>query len=282
MFIESHGAKLFFDVAGGRARLQQRRDLPALVLLHGGPGAGADHSYFRPQFDELADIANVVYIDQRGHGQSDIGGPEDWSFGRWADDVKAVCDALVLERPIVLGHSFGGFVAQAYAARYPGHPSKLILAMTGARRNDAWSVEAFRARGGDGAAQAAEAFLRDPNLMTGFAYAAQCRPLMTVQSAQAAFQAPQTANFELTLRFFHPESTYARTDMRGLLPEIAAPALILSGHHDPILPPPFQDELEAGLTRAPVQRLNLTATAHEFTDEWPLIAQALRRFIQED
>lgn len=283
MFVESKGIKLFFDVAGGRDRLKARRGLPALVLLHGGPGAGSDHSYFRPHFDELSEIANVVYVDQRGHGQSHIGGPGDWCFNLWAEDVKTLCDALELDRPVVLGHSFGGFVAQAYAAKYPGHPSKLILAMTGARRNDAWSIEAFRARGGDAAAKAAEDFMRDPNLMTGFAYAAHCRPLLTLNAPQKELPSPAAVpNLELTLRFFHPEGEFAKTDLRPRLSRITAPALIVSGRHDPILPRPFQDELEAGLTSAPVHRVTLENTAHELADEWDVIGPALRRFILEN
>ena len=49
------------------------------------------------------------------------------------DDVVALCEALGIERPVVLGQSFGGFVAQRYAARHPGHPSAIVLSSTAAR-----------------------------------------------------------------------------------------------------------------------------------------------------
>ena len=46
------------------------RDKPTLVLLHGGPGY--DHTSFKPAFSQLADIAQIVYYDHRGHGRSAI------------------------------------------------------------------------------------------------------------------------------------------------------------------------------------------------------------------
>lgn len=51
---------------------------------------------------------------------------------QWGDDVRAFCDVLGIVRPIVLGASFGGMVALAYATRHPAHPSKLVLISTAA------------------------------------------------------------------------------------------------------------------------------------------------------
>jgi pimeloyl-ACP methyl ester carboxylesterase len=48
-------------------------------------------------------------------------------LAQWGDDVRAFCDVLGIERPIVLGASFGGKVAMAYATRHQTHPAKLIL-----------------------------------------------------------------------------------------------------------------------------------------------------------
>src|SRR6478736_9281281 len=130
------GTRLFFDVVG--SGLEPTPDAltgkPTLILLHGGPGF--DHSGFRPYFDRFADTHQVVYLDQRGQGRSD--GHDDhasWTFDVWADDVVRVCDALGIESPVVLGNSFGGFVAMHYAARHPDHPSRLVLASTQARRH---------------------------------------------------------------------------------------------------------------------------------------------------
>jgi pimeloyl-ACP methyl ester carboxylesterase len=47
------------------------RQVPTLLLLHGGPGF--DHSGFKPAFAEMATVAQVVYLDLRGNGRSDAG-----------------------------------------------------------------------------------------------------------------------------------------------------------------------------------------------------------------
>ena len=108
------------------------REKPVLLLLHGGPGA--DHSIYRPAYSALADIAQIVYLDHRGNGRSEDGREERWNLAQWGDDVRAFCDALGIANPIVLGASFGGMVALAYATRHPDHPSKLILISTEAAR----------------------------------------------------------------------------------------------------------------------------------------------------
>ena len=80
MDVDVNGTRLWFDVDGlslvpsGR-ELRQR---PTVVLLHGGPGS-FDHSYFRPHFAPLAEVAQVVYLDLPGHGRSEWGDPADWS-----------------------------------------------------------------------------------------------------------------------------------------------------------------------------------------------------------
>ena len=104
------------------------REKPMLLMLHGGPGS--DHSIYRPAYSALADIAQIVYLDHRGNGRSEDGPRESWNLAQWGDDVRAFCEALGIVDPIVLGASFGGMVALAYATRHPAHPSKLILIST--------------------------------------------------------------------------------------------------------------------------------------------------------
>jgi proline iminopeptidase len=144
---------LWFDVEGSGLVVDGAvmRERPTLLLLHGGPGF--DHSLFKPDYGVLAEVAQVVYLDHRGHGRSDQGDPADWRLEVWADDVRAFCDALGIERPIVFGWSFGGMVAMAYATRHPDHPAKLILQSTMGRLEVGRIVEDFRRAGGDEAAR---------------------------------------------------------------------------------------------------------------------------------
>jgi pimeloyl-ACP methyl ester carboxylesterase len=89
----------------------------ALVLLHGGPGL--DSAEFFPQIAALAaDGVRLLAIDHRANGRSDDGDRALWTVPQMAADVEAVISALSLQRPIVMGHSFGSFVAQQHMAEY--------------------------------------------------------------------------------------------------------------------------------------------------------------------
>lgn len=94
-----------------------------LVALHGG--YGLDHTYFRPWLDETA--AHVILPDGRGCGQSPRTGLETADLAQLAADLEELREQLGFQKWIVLGHSFGSFVAQEYAFRHPERVEKLIL-----------------------------------------------------------------------------------------------------------------------------------------------------------
>jgi proline iminopeptidase len=88
-----------------------------LLLLHGGPGL--DGSVFFPEIAALApDGVRLLAIDHRGNGRSDAGATARWTVPQMADDVEAVIVGLGLERPVVMGHSFGSFIAQQHMAAH--------------------------------------------------------------------------------------------------------------------------------------------------------------------
>ena len=138
MHVDVNGTRLWFDVDGPALVPDgpRMRTRPTVVLIHGGPGS-YDHSYFKPYFTRLADLAQVVYVDLRDHGRSARHDPALWSLETCADDVRAFCDALGIDRPIVLGHSLGGFIVALYGARHPGHARRAGAALDdGALRPD--------------------------------------------------------------------------------------------------------------------------------------------------
>ena len=156
MQIEVNGTRLWFDVEGPalvphRSEMRQR---PTVVLVHGGPGV-YDHSYFKPDFAQLAEHAQIVYLDLRGHGRSTWGDAAAWSFEICADDVRTFCDTVGIARPMVLGHSMGGAVVLLYGARHPGHAAGLIVQSGFARWDTPRMVEAFRRVAGDEVAEIA-------------------------------------------------------------------------------------------------------------------------------
>jgi pimeloyl-ACP methyl ester carboxylesterase len=249
MQIDVNGTRLWFDVDGPALVPDGSwmRERPTVVLLHGGPGS-YDHSYFKPHFARLADEAQVVYLDLRGHGRSARHDPADWSFELCADDLRAFCDAVGIVKPVVLGHSMGGFVAMLYGARHPGHAGGLILQSTAARHDLGRLVEGFRRFGGD---EVAELARRD--------YGGD--PVTDEEWARvfSAFGPKVPSNEVLTRRLRNPELGVAgmelmrKFDVVDDLRRITSPTLVCVGELDAVTPlaasVEIADALPGGLGR---------------------------------
>ena len=120
-FVDGSGARIYYKTLG--------RGVP-LLLLHGGPGA--DHSDFLPALRPLARRCRLVLIDERGSGRSErLEDPKGYTLNHMVQDVECVRRHLKLPQLVVLGHSFGGILAQAYATRHPDRILGLVLAGTG-------------------------------------------------------------------------------------------------------------------------------------------------------
>jgi proline iminopeptidase len=100
---------------------------PPLVALHGGPGMSS--LTFKGSFDRFAPDRRVVYYDQRGSGQSQIKPfVNDYTIEQLVSELEALRrDVIRADRIVVVGHSFGGALAQRYALAYPDRVSALVL-----------------------------------------------------------------------------------------------------------------------------------------------------------
>lgn len=99
-----------------------------LFIIPGGPG-GNHFSYRR--FDSLAGTNMVVYFDAFGRGKSDTAKDvKEYSLERDIEDLEGLRKGLGFGQINVLGHSYGGLVAQGYALKYPQHVKHLVLANT--------------------------------------------------------------------------------------------------------------------------------------------------------
>jgi proline iminopeptidase len=100
-----------------------------LVVVHGGPGA--DHTYFLPYLVPLARTHRLIFIDERGSGRSQkLQDTSSYTVENMADDLEGVRVGLNLGKISLLGHSYGGVLAQAYALKYQQNLSHLILNST--------------------------------------------------------------------------------------------------------------------------------------------------------
>lgn len=103
---------------------QEGEGIP-IVLLHGGPGA--THHYFHPSFSQAGKLARIIYYDQRGCGLSDYQPGSGYTVDQAVEDLENLKKALGFEKWVVLGHSYGGYLAQRYTMKYPESVMGLVL-----------------------------------------------------------------------------------------------------------------------------------------------------------
>ena len=114
------------DVGGAQLFVETEGSGTPLVLINGGPGG--THHYFHPWFSRMSDVARVVYYDQRGTGLSDWEPGEDgYSVEQAVSDLEGMRRALGFDKWIVLGYSYGGFLAQYYTVSHPENVAGLVL-----------------------------------------------------------------------------------------------------------------------------------------------------------
>jgi len=261
-----NGVRLFFDVEGASlvpdgSVLRQK---PTLLLLHGGPGF--DHSLYKPAYTALADVAQIIYLDHRGNGRSDWGAKDAWTLAQWGDDVVGFCAALGIERPIVLGTSFGGKVAMAYATRHPAHPTKLILITTEAAggTHKERRVALFEKLGGPEVGALARR-----RLFEGHADAAAVAdwlrlafPLYTRTPRDPDTSQRVLANREVLSWFTGPGGEDHRFNLLADLARIVCPTLVMGGEDDPMTPIECQADIAAALPAQLVRFERFSACGH--------------------
>ncbi len=119
-FVDANGVLIYYKMFG--------KGEP-LIIVHGGPGAS--HDYFLPYILPLARTNKLIFIDERGSGRSQkIDNVAEYTVENMVEDVELVRQALNLGKVSLLGHSYGGVLAQAYALKYQSNLSHLILCST--------------------------------------------------------------------------------------------------------------------------------------------------------
>ena len=283
MLINLGDVRLWFDVSGpsvvleGDAAVERR----TLVAVHGGPGM--DHTNMKEALSPLAERVQVLFYDQRGHGRSDYSTAEFWNLPTWADDLRRLCHALGLTKPIVLGSSFGGFVALTYAGLFPDHPGGVVLAnTTGGRLDLPASVEMFRQLGGDEAAGVAERDFHDVTEESAEEFNRVCLPLFSSkpgfveETRRMLARSIQTT--EVNLHYFRDKAPLF--DPWSVLPDVSCPVLVLAGEDDPICPISVVEELADKLPASSTRMMRLPDARHMiFRDRPDLAFRAVEDFI---
>jgi pimeloyl-ACP methyl ester carboxylesterase len=238
--------RLFFDVDGAKLVPEGpwMRERPTVVLLH--PGPGFDHLLFKIQLGPwLAQRSQVVYLDQRGGGRSDGAEASELRLERWADDVRELCDALTIERPVVLGMGFGALVALDYASRHPSHPGALVLVGPVARIVPERSIAVYERLGGQVAAAAGRGFYEQTGDQVFADFLRVCFPLLSRSELTADVIIRADWNPEALTSWMTGEAR--AVDLRERLGQVQAPALVLAGEEDAWAPLESVREVVDGL-----------------------------------
>jgi pimeloyl-ACP methyl ester carboxylesterase len=277
MQIEVNGAPIFFDVVGAKLTPEPDRmvERPTLIVLHGGPGF--DHASLRPWFDRFADTHQVVYLDHRGNGRSG-GAPETWTLAQWGDDIHGFCRALGIERPVVLGQSFGGMVAMSYAQRHPEGPSRVVFSSTAGRMDLPATYAMMERLGGEKARDVAETFWTSPSEEGADEYMRVCMPLYNPGPAKDGSSRDRAIR-RLEVMFHFILGEQRSMDLLTGLSAVHCPALVLAGDRDPITPVGCARAIFAALLEGERELLVFEGAGHGvFRDDPERAERALRRF----
>jgi proline iminopeptidase len=246
------------QIPGAGLHGELRGSGPPVVLLSGGPGFG---TYLQPVADALAAQNRCILLDQRGTGGSKLEPIDEKTVTveLAIADLETVRTSLKLERWSLLGHSWGGMLAMAYACAHPDRVDKLVLVASGgldlsfaqpfedtlagratpeeAKAYAHWSNPEVTAKDAD-AAGAQRRRIRWPAYFYSREKAAEAWPAF----AGVPFSSPMSRAMFADLR----RTNY---DLRPGLAKVHCPTLIVHGRQDAI-PETVAYEIRAALPQA--------------------------------
>ena len=127
-FPDSHTDGKYYTINGAKLWTVSFGKGDPIFFIAGGPGGA--HVGLR-SFDSLSTTNTLVYYDGFGRGKSDLAKDvKEYTLSRDVEDLEGLRKAMGFDKINVLGHSYGGLVAQAYALKYPSNVKHLILANT--------------------------------------------------------------------------------------------------------------------------------------------------------
>jgi pimeloyl-ACP methyl ester carboxylesterase len=245
-----------------------------VVAIHGGPGL--DGSVWFPGLEPLARAGyRILAPDLRANGRSGAGDPSAWTVPQMADDIQALIEALALDDVVVVGWSFGSFVAQSHMARH-GSAAAYVLMGTVAEPGALAAVEGQLATFEPESLR--EQVARSWQLEATVATPEDAKQLLADQMPfhVADPTGPRVAELNANdrvvyrpevLRHFAAGGEYGMIDLRDELRTVPVPTLVLSGAHDRTTDPASAHELAELLPSC--EEVVLAGSAHMLPYEEP-------------
>lgn len=200
-----------------------------LLLVHGFP---FDHSMWQSQIDWLSQVCNVVAPDLRGFGSSEISKDRDaLTMDRFADDLAAMLDELVIEQVIYCGLSMGGYIGWAFARKHP-HRLKGFIACDTLAEADTPEAASVREANAKRVLEEGSEFLVSGMIPKLFSEKTRKTKADIVEQVEAMIRNTASTTIAAALR-----GMAQRPDSTELLAEFEIPALVICGSDDIISPP---------------------------------------------
>lgn len=239
-------------------------DAPTIVFTG---SLGTDLTMWRPQADPLSQRFRVLRYDIRGHGGSPAP-PGPYAMADLGSDLLALLDRLRVGRAFLCGLSIGGMISMWTAARAPERVERLVLCCTSARLGppETWHERAATVRGhGVGA-------IADTVLERWFTPRFRGAHPDVVERMRAGLTATPPEGYAGCCE------AIAAMDLRGDLPSISAPTLVIAADEDPSTPPDHGRLIADGI---PGARFELIADARHIVsiERAELVTAQILRFL---
>lgn len=281
MKININHCHLFFEVYGSKLNITSSivKEKPTLIFLHGGPGI-ADHTLYVSFWSRFSDIAQIIFIDQRGNGRSELCGHSTWNLKQWGDDIYAFCKTLKIHKPIVAGVSWGGHVLCSYTTRHPEQAGGLIFCDTEARFDLPRILDGFERKAGKQARIIAEAYFQNPSPENVKTYQKICVPHYAKnpysrEEMNRIITRPEVAQY-------YSRHELTQFNFVNTLKNIQCPSLILAGENAPLhVPSSLKEISEAIPSQFSHYHLIKNAGTPVYRDDEKAVEKIIREFIRD-
>jgi len=243
-----------------------------IVLVHGS----RLHAHVWNDFSrKFRGRYHIIALDQRGHGESAWGAPDDYQMENFYQDLRAVVEARGFSRFTLIGHSLGGRVSMLYAHRHPETLERLVLVDITPGRPSASAASEDDARTAPGEFESMDAALAHLKRLMSRAPAA-----LVEESVRHGLRRTDAGRYtwKYDPAFLAGRRSRANTvDLWSAVKSIPTPTLLQYGSVSNVVSPELAARMAETMPRCTVERIE--GAGHGlFTDQPEAFAASVERF----